>query len=172
MYGSIVSGVLKPAFKSYCTLLLHVLRQAIEGIVLETVPWGCLCKVHIEDAYGGSSPHPLQTVRITSKFGPKFIEILTFFDDFGVLGAPRADLAKKLEKCSQKLTGEKSIWGSIFDNYRQKVGIGKSTVFSDPAFSTENRPRGPQSRHHGRSGARKAPEMEPKMMTFRGPAET
>ena len=47
----------------------------------------------------------------------------------------------------------------------------KIDCFSDPAFSTENRPRGPQSRHHGRSGARKAPKMEPKMTIFRGPAE-
>ena len=37
----------------------------------------------IEDAYGGSSPHPLQTVRLTSKFCPKFIEILLFFNGFG-----------------------------------------------------------------------------------------
>ena len=53
--------------------------------------------IFIEDAYGGSSPHPSQTVRITSKFCPKFIEILTFFDDFETLGAPRADLAKRVE---------------------------------------------------------------------------
>ena len=63
-------------------------------------------KENIEDAYGGSSPHPLQTVRKTSKFCPKIIEILTFFDDFGAPGAPRADLDKKVEKCTNKVPGD------------------------------------------------------------------
>ena len=61
--------------------------------------------------------------------------------------------------------------GVHFRPLSPKRGNRKIECFSDPAFSTENRPRGPQSRHHGRSGARKAKKMEPKMMTFRGPAE-
>ena len=61
-------------------------------------------KENIEDAYGGSSPHPLQTVRKTSKFCPKIIEILTFFDDFGVLGASGADLANKVGKLTNNLS--------------------------------------------------------------------
>ena len=70
----------------------------------------------------------------------------------------------------------KFVWrvttlGVRFRPLSLKSGHPKMDCFSDPAFSTENRPRGPQSRHHGRSGARKAPKMEPKMMTFRGPAK-
>ena len=61
--------------------------------------------------------------------------------------------------------------GGHFRPLSPKSGHRKIDCFSDPAFPTENRARGPQSRHHGRSGARKASKMEPKMITFRGPAE-
>ena len=98
----------------------------------------------IEDAYGGSSPHPLQTVRITSKFCPKFIKILTFFDDFGGLGASGADLAEKDRKCPKSYAGAFSIWGVIFGHYRQKVGIRKSTVFQILHFRPKISPGAPK----------------------------
>ena len=44
---------------------------------------------------------------------------------FGGLGASGADLAKKLEKCAKKLGVLICIWRSIFDRYRQNVGIEK-----------------------------------------------
>ena len=61
--------------------------------------------------------------------------------------------------------------GGHFRPLSVKSGHRKIDCFSDPAFSSENRARGSQSRHHGRSGARKASKMEPKKMTFRCPAE-
>ena len=62
-------------------------------------------------------------------------------------------------------------FGGHFRQLSPKSRHPKIDCFSDHAFSTENRARGGQSRHHGRSGARKASNMELKMITFRGPAE-
>ena len=96
-------------------------------------------------------------------------KISHLFDDFGAMGAPSADLSKKLGNVSN--IRWKIDLGVHFRPLSPKSGHLKIDCFSDPAFSTKNRARGAQSRHHGRSGVRKAPKMDPKMMTFRGPAE-
>ena len=52
-----------------------------------------------------------------------------------------------------------------------KTLASKNSCFSDPTISAQNRSRAPQSEYHSRSGAQKVAKMEPKMMTFRGPAK-
>ena len=72
------------------------------------------------------------------------MQILIFFDDFGARGAPRGDLAKKVGKCSENLWGLGPILEIIFDHYRQKVGIRKSTVFRILHFRAKIGPEAPK----------------------------
>ena len=92
----------------------------------------------------------------------------------GGLWASGADLAKKLEHVSKSYPGGVPLKTCLEVHLRSlspKSGHLKIGCFSDPAFSAQNRPRAPQSEHHGRSGAQKVAKIEPKMMTFWGPAE-
>ena len=93
---------------------------------------------------------------------------------FGGLGASGADLAKKLGNVPKNCAMSVPIAVHLGGHFRQwspNSQHQKICCFSDPAFSAQNRPRAPQSEHHSRSGCQKVAKMEPKMMTFRGPAE-
>ena len=64
-----------------------------------------------------------------------------------ILGGPGGsgtDLAKKVEKVSKSCPGDVSIWRSIFDHYRQNVGIKKEAVFQTLHFRPKIGPGPPK----------------------------
>ena len=77
----------------------------------------------------------------------------------------------KSSKKAPKIDQYFLLLGVRFRPLSLKCGHRKIGCFSDSAFSAQNRTRAPQSEHHSRSGAQKVAKMEPKMMTFWGPAE-
>ena len=88
----------------------------------------------------------------------------------GGLGASGADLAKKVEQCIIKLRVRIPYWGP-FSTIIAKMWASKNRLFFRPCIFGQKSAQGPQSEHHGRSGAQKVAKIEPKMMTFRGPAK-
>ena len=92
---------------------------------------------------------------------------LDFGGSGGLWGRP---WAKGLQK-DRKDQFNRPEFGGHFRPLSPNSGHRNIDCLSDPAFSAQNRPRVPQSEHHSRSGAQKVANMEPKMMTFRGPAK-
>ena len=99
---------------------------------------------------------------VYAKTRQKISENSSVFMILGGLGASGADLAKKVENVPKIYGGSFSILGVIFDNYRQKVGIRKSTVFRTLHFRPKIGPEAPKVGIMADPGPEKLRKWSPK----------